>query len=256
MSLKNDIINKKNASMKSIMIGHFLDSLFKKELEDKEERYGLHASAIIASDNEFCYREQVLSLFFKRNIGKELSTDLLKIFAAGTSIHKKWQNLFKKCGIAVTIEKTRFDKRYDLCFTPDATINYNGEEIPVEIKSMNTFAFQKANSHPSGEKQLNFYLYLLKKKWGFVLAEDKNTQKNKIFIVKYDKEKVKPYVLRLKMIQKMKKEFIDNKIIPPKKCKSCDCKRAIECGMRDACFNIGAGRIKLNKKQMENPYAE
>ena len=178
MSLKNDIINKKNASMKSIMIEHFLDSLFKKELEDKEERYGLHASAIIASDNEFCYREQVLSLFFKRNIGKELSTDLLKIFAAGTSIHEKWQNLFKKCGIAVTIEKTRFDKRYDLCFTPDATINYNGEEIPVEIKSMNTFSFQKANSHPSGEKQLNFYLYLLKKKWGFVLAEDKNTQKN------------------------------------------------------------------------------
>ena len=36
---------------------------------EHENRYGLHASAVIASDNEFCYREQLLSLFYEMNQG-------------------------------------------------------------------------------------------------------------------------------------------------------------------------------------------
>ena len=72
-----------------------------------------------------------------------------------------------------------------------------------------------------------------------------NNQNIKVFIVKYDKEKVKPYVMRLKKIQKYKQFFVESGKLPKKKCRNCDTKRAQECGMRDACWEIGKGRKKL-----------
>jgi CRISPR/Cas system-associated exonuclease Cas4 (RecB family) len=235
--------------MKAMMIQTKLMKLFHLDREGREERYGLHASNILASENEFCLREMVLSLFYKQNNGRELPTASLAIFKNGESVHEKWQKMFVKMGIACTIEKTRFVEKFDLSFTPDATINILGEEdVPVEIKSMNTFQFKKANSHPSGEKQLNFYLWLLKKEWGFVLCEDKNDQQIKVFPVYFDKEKVRPYYQRLKLIQEAKQEFLEEGTLPKRKCKSCEVKRASECNMRDACYKIGMGRVKLNVK--------
>ena len=190
----------------------------------------------------------ILSLFFKRNTGHELPTNLLRIFKEGNAIHEKWQNLFVEQGIAKAIEITHFNEKYDLSYTPDAEVEMLGEDVVIEIKSMNSFAFQKAKGHPSGEKQLNFYLWLRRKKWGFVLAEDKNNQNIKVFIVKYDKEKVKPYVMRLKKIQKYKQFFVESGKLPKKKCRNCDTKRAQECGLRDACWEIGKGRKKLTTK--------
>ena len=81
---------------------------------------------------------------------------------------------------------------------------------------------------------------------GFVLVDSKDDQEIRIVPVKYNKEKVVPYVERLKAIQDMKKEFMESKELPKRKCANCDTKRASQCNMRDACFNIGKGRIKLN----------
>ena len=68
-------------------------------------------------------------------------------------------------------------------------------------------------------------------------------------IVRYDKSKVIPYVGRLKTIQEMKRDYIENGVLPPRKCKNCDVKRASQCNMRDACFNIGKGRVKLSAEE-------
>ena len=145
-----------------------------------------------------------------------------------------------------------FLKKYDLSFTIDALLNLFNEEIICDVKSQNSFAFKKSKGHPSGEKQVNFYLWALSKytgvphRKGFVLVDSKDDQEIRIVPVKYNKEKVVPYVERLKTIQDMKKEFIENKELPKRKCANCDTKRASQCNMRDACFNIGKGRIKLN----------
>lgn len=238
-----------NRDFETVVIEQRLNRLFHTKV-GRSDRYGLHASAIIASDNEFCYREQLLSLFFKRDTGKDLPTSLLRIFEQGNVIHQKWQQMFADAGYSKHVEKTHFIKRYDLCFTPDIETNWEDEPI-VEIKSVNTYAYGKSDSHPSGEKQLNFYLVLSDKPWGFVLMEDKNTQDFKIKIVKKDVEKAQPYIDRLKRIQEMKQEFLEERVVPKRKCKDCDCKRAVECAMRSACFNIGAGRVKLPKELRE-----
>ena len=235
----------------SMMVGNRLDKLFIED-RDNENRYGLHASAIIAPDGEFCYREQVLSLFFKQNQGHQLPVKTLRIFAQGNATHEKWYQLFRRQKIDIAIERTLFIEKYDLNFTIDALLNLFNEEIVVDVKSMNSFSYKKANGHhPKGEKQVMFYLWALSKytgvphKKGIVLCENKDNQEHFEVPVFYDKKVVIPFVERLKDIQDMKAQYLEEGLLPPKEGKDPDCKRCSKCNCRDACWNIGMGRVKL-----------
>lgn len=238
----------------------FVDVL---KTEKHEERYGLHASAILSSDNDFCYREQVLSLFFKMNQGENLPIKLLRIFSQGNAMHEKWYRMFRALGYDVAIERTLFLPEYDLNFTIDALLNLKRsgdpkDEVIVDVKSQSTFAFKKQKGHPSGEKQINFYMWALTKytgiphRNGFVLVDSKDDQEIKPVPVHWDKKKNEPYVRRLKEIQEMKKVFLEEHEAPPRKCKNSTCKRAMECNMRDACLNIGIGRVRLKTNAVQN----
>jgi hypothetical protein len=243
--------------IRKMMIEQSLNKLFVTGTEKKEERFGLHASAILEGEAKFCYREQVLSLFYKRNHEKDLPISLLRIFKQGNVIHEKWQNLFVAAGIAIEVEKTHFKKKYDLSYTPDAEVRMAGGTPVVEIKSMNGFAFAAATGkskskkwagHPSGRKQCNFYLHMRKLDWGFVLMEDKSTQNFEVEIVEYDRAAAMPYIERLEIVQEYKLNFVNDRRMPKKhaKCTTCSSKRAMECPLRDACWNVGRGRVKLD----------
>lgn len=256
MSLSKDLLQAKDGNkndMWALLVKNKLEKLF---IEDREHenRYGLHASAIIAPDNEFCYREQLLSLFYEMNQGEHLPIKLLKIFAQGNAMHEKWYKLFERNGMAVAIERSLFLKEYDLSFTIDALLDMLGEEVVCDIKSQGTNVFRKSKTHPKGEKQVNFYLWALSKytgvphRKGFVLVDSKDDQEIRVIPVVYNKKEVEPFVLRLKNIQKMKNEFIESKKVPPRRCSTCNEKRAESCNMRDACWNIGKGRVKLGKE--------
>ncbi len=262
--LTDDIKAAANDGMEAVIIKNRLEKLFIEDRSD-QDRYGLHASAVIASDDQFCYRAQLLSLFYRQNQGQQLPIKQLKIFAQGNAMHEKWYKLFRKAGIDVAIERTLWLPEYDLSFTIDALLDFNKpkgldpDEIICDVKSQSSFAFKKTTRHPSGEKQINFYCWALSKytgvphKKGFVLVDSKDDQEIRVIPVHYDKEKVKPYVYRLKNIQEMKKAFIEEHEVPPRKCKNCDCKMAQSCFMRDACFNIGQGRRKLSKDERKGP---
>lgn len=256
--LTEDIKAASNSGLESVMIKNRLEKLFIEDRND-HDRYGLHASAIIASEDSFCYRAQLLSLFYRQDQGQQLPVKQLKIFAQGNAMHEKWYNLFRKAGIDVAIERTLWLPEYDLSFTIDALLNMFGEEYICDVKSQSSFAFKKTTRHPSGEKQVNFYCWALSKytgvphEKGFVLVDSKDDQEIRVVPVHYDKEAVKPYVDRLKNIQEMKKTFIKDHEAPPRKCKSCDCKLAQSCNMRSACWNIGEGRRKLSKDERKGP---
>lgn len=225
----------------------FLKLLLNREGET-QERYGLHLSAIMASRKKFCLREQVLSLFFKQEQDENISVGLKRIYEEGDSIHQKWQRLFIRgeLGLPENMDRPRFIEKYDLQYTPDAAINIlRMEDVLVEIKSMNTFSYKKQSGHPTGEKQLNMYMLFEKKEPGIVLMEDKNTQDFKVRIINYDKEKARPYIVRLKETREAKQMFIESKKLPARICEGCNSKRALECNMRAACYGVGMGRIKL-----------
>ena len=102
-------------------------------------------------------------------------------------------------------------------------------------------------SHPSGRKQMQFYMYLTGIHKGFVLCEDKNTQEFKIFLENYDPEIVKPFVERCKEIKYRKQRALNGFMV--KRCKGCNkytCKTAESCAMKDACYNRGIGKVRLD----------
>lgn len=276
MGLNDDIrseIAKKNkyakegteivTSTESLLIEQTLNKLFyaKPKIEEESEfvklvlskngydceRSGLHASAIIAGEKDFCYREQVLSLVYKMNSNHQIPIGLKRIFEEGNSIHEKWQRLFIRGGLgtAQDMDRSRFKRKYELSYTPDAILEIGGHQYVGEIKSVNTFQFKSMHSHPSAKKQVLFYMWLTGIDRGFVLCEDKNTQDIKIFVYHFNYELVEEFEARLEAIQVYKRRLLKEKKMVKGICNSPLCKRAEKCNMKDACFNTGQGRIKL-----------
>lgn len=179
--------------------------------QETAERKGLHASAIIVSDDKFCYRQQILSLIYRQKQGEQISPGLRRIFAEGDAVHEKWQRLFIRARYAgpMHCDMTKYDKRYDLQYTPDILADIDGERYVVEIKSVNTIQFknmQKNNTpHQSGKKQLFLYMYLTGIHKGIVLCEDKNTQEFRANIYEYNEETARPYIERLETIREKKR---------------------------------------------------
>lgn len=219
------------------------------------ERVGLHASALIKDDRSFCLREQVLSLIYKQLQGEQISPGLKRIFEEGNAIHEKWQRMFLRAGYSNVdeLDVTQFNKKYRISFTPDI-ICYIPEfckdsKMIGELKSVNTYQFQKMLRHPTAWKQLQWYMFLTGIHKGFVLSEDKNTQDFKLEIYDFDPEIVAPFIDRAEEIKHCyKRVFSEGKMVPrPNDCKKPDSKRCKSCAMRDACWNIGKGKIKIGE---------
>lgn len=229
----------------------FVEQVMTRGLESTE-RVGLHASALIVSDNKFCLRQQVLSLMYKQLQGEQMSVGLKRIFEEGNAIHEKWQRLFLRAGYSKVedLDVTQFNKKYRVSFTPDIICRipefYDGDMIG-EIKSVNTFQFQKMHKHPSASKQAQWYMYLTGLQKCFVLSEDKNTQDIKLEIYDFDPDVVAPFIKRCEEIKAAyKRAHTEGKMVSrPADAKDPECKRCHDCPMREACWNIGKGKVRL-----------
>ena len=219
---------------------------------ESQERVGLHASALIKGDKDFCLRQQVLSLMYRQLQGEQLPVGLMKIFEEGNAIHEKWQRLFIRGGYskASDLDVTRFNKQYRISFTPDIICRipefYDGKMIG-ELKSVNTHQFRKMARHPSAWKQLQWYMYLSGIHKGFVLSEDKNTQETKIEIYDYDVNVVSQFIDRAEEIKfRYKKAMKEHKMVKrPEDAASPDCKRCKQCALVNACWKINGGGILI-----------
>lgn len=236
---------------------------------DTQERTGLHASAMLAGEKDFCLRAQVLSLIYKQSQGEQINPGLMRIFEQGNAIHEKWQRLFIRAnyGKAIDMDYTRFCEEYKLSYTPDIDCYipefFEGRMIG-EIKSVNTFQYQRMQKHPSAWKQCQFYMYLCikelknKKKWngvdytkGFVLSEDKNNQDFKIEVYDYNPVSIENYIERAEEIKfYYNRVFEKHKMVqrPKDTNNDCESKRCKDCFMRNACYNINGGKIKIEDK--------
>lgn len=219
---------------------------------ESQERVGLHASALIKGDKDFCLRQQVLSLMYRQLQGEQLPVGLMKIFEEGNAIHEKWQRLFIRGGYskASDLDVTQFNKKYRISFTPDIICRipefYDGKMIG-ELKSVNTHQFRKMARHPSAWKQLQWYMYLSGIHKGFVLSEDKNTQETKIEIYDYDVNVVSQFIDRAEEIKfRYKKAMKEHKMVKrPADATSPDCKRCKQCALVNACWKINGGGILI-----------
>ena len=235
---------------------------------ESQERVGLHASAMLKGDKEFCLRAQVLSLIYKQLQGEQISVSLKRIFEEGNAIHEKWQRLLIRAGYgkAKDMDFTRFCDEYMMSYTPDIVClvpQFFDGKMVGEIKSVNTFQFQRMTHHPSAWKQCQWYMHLCIKKekekgtWngkdytkGFVLNEDKNTQEFKLEVYNYEPTKIEPFADRAdSVVFNYERVFSEGKMVKrPVDAKTSESKRCKTCAMRDACWNIGQGRIRIDNK--------
>lgn len=219
---------------------------------ESQERIGLHASSLIRGEKEFCLRQQVLSLMYHQLQGEQLSVGLKRIFEEGNAIHEKWQRLFIRAGYsdASKLDVTQFNKKWRISFTPDIICSipdfYDGQMVG-EIKSVNTFQFQKMTKHPSAWKQLQWYMFLSGIHKGFVLSEDKNTQDFKVEVYDFDPKITAPFEERAEQIKfYYKRVQKEHKMVKrPNDAKNPDCKRCKDCALKNACWNINGGAKRL-----------
>lgn len=232
---------------------------------ESQERVGLHASAMLVGDKEFCLRAQVLSLIYKQSQGEQTPVSLMRIFKQGDAIHEKWQRLLIRAGYGTAndMDRTRMFDEYILSYTPDVDCLipefFEGRMIG-EIKSVNTYQFQRMTKHPSAWKQCQWYMHLCIKQakkdktWngkdytkGFVLSEDKNTQDFKIEVYDYDSNLVAPFVDRAESIKYYYSRVFEQRkmVVRPADVTSPSSKRCSDCFMREACWGIGKGKAKL-----------
>lgn len=219
---------------------------------DTQERIGLHASALIKGEKEFCLRQQVLSLIYRQLQGEQISVGLKRIFEEGNAIHEKWQRMFIRAGYSTAndLDVTKFNEKYRISYTPDIICEipeFHKGKMVGELKSVNTFQFQRMTRHPSAWKQLQWYMYLTGIHKGFVLSEDKNTQDIKLEVYDYDSSIVAPFIDRAEEIKyRYKKVMLERKMVKrPSDAKTPDCKRCKECALRNACWKIDGGGIKI-----------
>ena len=148
------------------------------------------------------------------------------------------------------LDVTQFNKKFKISFTPDIICEipefYDGKMIG-EIKSVNTFQFQHMTRHPSAWKQCQWYMYLTGIHKGFVLSEDKNTQEFKLEVYDFDQSIVDPFIDRAEEIKYYyKRVMTEHKMVKrPTDAKKPDCKRCQSCPMRNACWNINGGGIRI-----------
>ena len=226
--------------------------------QETQERVGLHASSFIhVHDNDFCVRELVLSLLFKQRQSEQISPGLKRIFEEGNAVHEKWQRLFIRAGYSNwnELDETQYYNDYKISFTPDIICSipsiFDGEKMLGEIKSVNTNQFdqfiRKNKTHPTAGKQLQWYMFLSGIHKGFVLNDNKNNQDFKIEFYEYDEKIVLPFVEKAEEViyyyERFKKE--KKMVKRPSFAKSSKSIKCNKCAMRDACWNIGMGRIKI-----------
>lgn len=224
---------------------------------ETQERIGLHASAITkGSDNDFCVRENVLSLLYKQNQRENVAIKLLRIFEEGNAIHEKWQRLFIRAGYADwwDCDRTHYNDNYMISYTPDLKVfipEICDDDVMIgEIKSMNSWSYQKQALHAEGQKQLMWYLHLDSKKKGFVLADNKDTSEYRIELVDYDEELALPFIKRADSVKLAYHEFLEGESLPKRK-HTRTSKKCKQCNVYDACYNTGMKRIPINDEIAE-----
>lgn len=230
------------SSLMQEMIKDKLDNLFKEhsKIRHKEQaRGGVHTSSLIIPDGSWCPREEVLNYFKDGDDYKHLPVRVLRRMENGNAVHRKWQNIFEKTGVAKKIETQHFNKCY-ITGTPDGIIKLGNKKYVVEIKSTKQEKYESMTKLPVGTKrQIEYYLYLSGIPNGIVIYENTNNSEYQIYQVQFEPEFVRKYVERQYVVKKWIESYPEDYKLPEKheRCTYKSAGRANSCGATELCFN-------------------
>lgn len=213
-----------------------------------------HASAILASESDFCLRRLVLLAVFPDQAQhpgvKPWDAFQNARFLHGWHIHEKYQALFLKFGRVVyfnndldkpELDYTHFDEDRFVFFSPDAILEYASHQIVVEIKGYKQETFEKLDEQGDPPKaawdQCNVYCHILGLKYGLILVENKNTQEMKTWVIKHNAEQARPYTDRLYDVKGAVTVARNTGNLPARKCGTPGDRQAAKCSVCKLCFS-------------------
>lgn len=111
---------------------------------------------------------------------------MIRILGNGHGMHDRWAKYFENAGVLVEAERKFRNKDLRFSGSIDDIISIDGEELIIELKSINMFGFQKLTA-PKKEHYMQLQIYCMEEnKRGFVIYENKNTQEVLEFFVEKD----------------------------------------------------------------------
>lgn len=176
--------------------------------------------------------------------------------SSGTMGHDRIQNAMLKSGVAVEytddkgVKTTEFKVTYPdppIFGYGDAMLNWNGEEIVGEIKTMmsEAFEYRKKTNKPKGGHliQLLIYMKILGKQKGALIYENKNTHQLLVIPVEVNDNYRQWVDYAFGWMREVREAWV-NQTIPTKNYRG-NSKICKTCPVKAACEEAGTGTIKI-----------
>jgi CRISPR/Cas system-associated exonuclease Cas4 (RecB family) len=177
----------------------------------------------------------------------------------GSYAHERIQKNMQAMGIVKAIEKEINSVDPPIRGFIDVIIDWNGQEIPGEIKTANAdnFTFRVASGKPTGSHYVQFIIYMkvLRAKEGFLLYENKDTQELAILRVHATPKVVADAEFLFEWMKRVRKSFEDKElpVRPWTRANAAICKK---CPVREDCFDeekFGVGTVSLPVLEVPKP---
>lgn len=216
----------------------------------------------ISTETQICTRK----MYFQKG---EVPTDatyvnftadnrMMRLVDLGTMVHLYIQENLDRLGVLVDFEVPVVAPEYGISGKADGLINFFGkddlgihydpEEMVLEVKTINDYAFKLLRkAKDEHKKQASIYGGILKKKRICFLYYNKNTSEHKVFVEDIDykyfdsfkdiaTEVIKMYNTNVR--QTRTKDVLQHPTIPTRICHSRTNQRAMGCQFADFCFNL------------------
>ena len=164
---------------------------------------------------------------------RSFTPEIIMTFDQGTWFHHYVQNKLKKAGVLTKAEIPIVDIVKKISGAMDGDV-WVPEEAGLEIKTMNSFQFKKAQMtnkpFPNHCKQAGVYGHVKGYKKIVFLYFNKDTSQMLEFHWDMDYKIIQPVLDKMDNILKSKKE-------PARMCADNKCERALQCSFRTHCFS-------------------
>lgn len=166
---------------------------------------------------------------------------------SGTHGHERIQKAMNDAGILIDSEFKIISNDPPIFGFGDVMLNWNGEEIIGEIKTMSSEAFEYRKTHMKPKTshlvQLLIYMKILKKARGVLLYENKNNHELLALPVEVNEHYIKWVDYAFDWMRTVRKAW-ENKTLPKKNYRS-NSKICKNCPLSKTCATAEAGSIKI-----------
>ena len=175
----------------------------------------------------------------------------------GSYAHERIQKTMKQMGTVKEIELEITSDDPPIRGFVDVVIDWNGKDIPGEIKTANdgSFNFRATSGKPSPSHYVQFLIYLkvLKADEGFLMYENKNTQEVLIIPVSANPKTKKDVAYLFEWMKTTRKAF-DDGTLPTRPWTRKNAKVCKGCPVRAECFErFDDGVVTLEPLEVPKP---